>query len=622
MTRKALKRKPDWLAVLHLCMHYWFQDKARLALQLAIIICMVGADILMPIAAGNLVDAIVGNIRSGSDDFSAAYTALTLFAVASLAFYLLAFFRGRVMHSFEAPTMAKVVNDAFWKVQRFSSDWHANTFAGATVRKILRGKWAYQMITDIILKRFFQLGLTVLGLTIVLWTRFPLLGILFLVSTTIYIAVSIAISGTYVRQANIRSAAADSAIGAAIADAITNNPAVKAFGAETREDERFSDVTAKWRDMAKISWNRGHDLWLIQQIIWGGLQVTILFAIIYLAGSGRATPGDAAFILTATFRLRGFMGQVGENIRHLQRASSEFADIVGFSRQSFQVEDSQDAGLLKRSGGKIEFDSVTFGYEGAFQPIYKDFSLTIQPGERIGLVGPSGSGKSTFLKLIHRLYDTDEGEIRIDGQPIKSIHQESLRQAIALVPQDPALFHRTLADNIAYGRPDATLDDVKRAAKRARADHFIARLPEGLDTLVGERGVKLSGGERQRVAIARAFLADAPIVIFDEATSSLDTITERLIQHAMTDLMDGRTTLIVAHRLSTVRDVDRILVFDQGQIVEEGTHDSLLRKVGGRYRELYEMQSEENALPPTPQIMPEKKAPDQVAVLQANLRTP
>ncbi|MEL6688163.1 MAG: ABC transporter ATP-binding protein, partial [Pseudomonadota bacterium] len=455
------------------------------------------------------------------------------------------------------------------------------------------GKWAYQVISDIILKRFFQLGLTVLGLTIVLWSRFPLLGILFLVSTLIYIGVSVAISGTYVRRANIRAATADSAIGAAIADAITNNPAVKAFGAEAREDDRFAQVTAHWRDQAKASWNRGHDLWLIQQIIWGGLQVIILFVIISLAGSGQATPGDAAFILTATFRLRGFMGQVGENIRQLQRATSEFTDVVEFSKKPFQIANSDDARPFSRRGGQIEFDRVTFGYEGAAQPIYENFSLTINPGERIGLVGPSGSGKSTFLKLIHRLYDTDSGEIRLDGQPVKSLDQESLRRSVALVPQDPALFHRSLAENIAYARPEATLDEIGRAATRARADGFIARLPEGLETLVGERGVKLSGGERQRVAIARAFLADAPIVIFDEATSSLDTITERLIQDAMIDLMEGRTTLIVAHRLSTVRDVDRILVFDRGRIVEEGPHNVLIQKIGGRYRELYEMQSEQ-----------------------------
>lgn len=584
--------KSDWRAVLGLCAHYWLQDKARLALSLFLILLMVGADIIMPVAAGLLVDSIVGTIREGSNDYTAAYRALGLFAAASLAFYLLAFIRGRVTHSFDAPNMARVINDAFWKVQRFSADWHANTFAGATVRKVTRGKWAYETITNIILKHFFQLGLTVIGLTLVLWGRFALLGVMFLVSALVYIAISVAISGTYVRRAHIRAAAADSAIGAAIADAISNNPAVKAFGAETREDARFAEVTARWRDLAKAGWNRGHDLWLIQQIIWGCLQVGILFAIIALAGSGRATPGDAAFILTATFRLRGFMGQVGDHIRQLQRASSEFADVVDFSQLPLQVADAPDARPLAQEGGEIVFDRVTFSYEGAAQPIYKDFSLTIRPGERIGLVGPSGSGKSTFVKLIQRLYDTDAGEIRIDGQPTKRVKQDSLRRAVALVPQDPALFHRSLAENIAYARPGATMEEIANAARRARADDFIARLPEGFGTLVGERGVKLSGGERQRVAIARAFLADAPIVIFDEATSSLDTITEKRIQQAMDELMVGRTTLIVAHRLSTIRDVDRILVFDRGRIVEEGNHDALIDTPNGRYRALYEMQSD------------------------------
>ena len=196
------------------------------------------------------------------------------------------------------------------------------------------------------------------------------------------------------------------------------------------------------------------------------------------------------------------------------------------------------------------------------------------------------------MKLIQRLYDIDGGEIRIDGQRIDQVTQASLRRAVALVPQDPLLFHRSLADNIAYARPGASLEDITAAARKARADRFIDNLDFGLDTLVGERGIKLSGGERQRVAIARAFLADAPIVIFDEATSSLDTITEKHIQDAMAELMEGRTTIIIAHRLSTVRDVDRILVFENGSIVEQGAHQELLRNEDGIYRALHDMQSD------------------------------
>jgi ATP-binding cassette subfamily B protein len=219
-------------------------------------------------------------------------------------------------------------------------------------------------------------------------------------------------------------------------------------------------------------------------------------------------------------------------------------------------------------------------------------AVEIAAGQRVGLVGRSGSGKTTFVKLVQRLYDLDGGRITIDGQDIAGVTQESLRRQVAIVQQEPLLFHRSLADNIAYGRPDATRAEIEAAARLAHADVFIERLPLRYATLVGERGVKLSGGERQRVALARAFLANAPILILDEATSSLDSESEALIQDAMHSLMRGRTTLVIAHRLSTVRELDRILVFDHGRIVEDGNHAALLRLKGGIYRRLVERQAE------------------------------
>ena len=234
---------------------------------------------------------------------------------------------------------------------------------------------------------------------------------------------------------------------------------------------------------------------------------------------------------------------------------------------------------------------MTFRYGAHDTPLYEHFSARIAPGERVGLVGHSGSGKTTFIKLIQRLYDVNEGRILIDGQDIAQAQQASLRRQIAIVQQEPILFHRTLAENIAYGRPGATQAEIEHAARQASAHDFIMRLPKGYDTMVGERGVKLSGGERQRVAIARAFLADAPILILDEATSSLDSESEVLIQQAMERLMEGRSTLVVAHRLSTVRALDRLLVMDHGRVIEEGNHETLIRRPGGVYRRLFERQA-------------------------------
>ncbi len=284
--------------------------------------------------------------------------------------------------------------------------------------------------------------------------------------------------------------------------------------------------------------------------------------------------------------MSGYLRNMGENIRQMQKGMDDVEDVARYARTPPQVMDAPGAAAFRGRRGEIVFDRVTFRYKSAEQPLYKDFTLVIAPGERLALVGATGAGKSTFVKLLQRLYDVQEGRILIDGQDIAEVDQGTLRRSIAVVPQDPALFHRTIAENIAYARPGASLDEIKEAARRARADVFIGKLPKGYDTLVGERGVKLSGGERQRVAIARAFLADAPLLVLDEATSSLDVETERLVQAAIEELMAGRTTIVIAHRLSTIRDADRILVFDSGRVVEEGSHRDLVEK-GGTYARLH-----------------------------------
>jgi ATP-binding cassette subfamily B protein len=266
-------------------------------------------------------------------------------------------------------------------------------------------------------------------------------------------------------------------------------------------------------------------------------------------------------------------------------------ELVTIHDQTIGIADASDAAPIVIRAGQILFDGVTFHYAGHDTPLYDRLNVTIDGGERIGLVGRSGSGKTTFVKLVQRLYDVNKGHILIDGQDVAHATQASLRSQIAIVQQEPILFHRSLAENIAYAKPGAPMSAIIEAAKHANALDFIATLPKGYETLVGERGVKLSGGERQRVALARAFLADAPVLILDEATSSLDSESEALIQQAMERLMRGRTSIIIAHRLSTVRSLDRILVFDQGRIAEEGTHDELAQRDGGIYRALFERQA-------------------------------
>ena len=265
-------------------------------------------------------------------------------------------------------------------------------------------------------------------------------------------------------------------------------------------------------------------------------------------------------------------------------------ELVAIHDEPIGITNAPDAERIDIEGGRIVFEDVTFHYGHHHAPLYDGLSVDIRAGERVGLVGRSGSGKTTFVKLVQRLYDVSGGRILIDDQDIAKATQHSLRSQIAIVQQDPILFHRTLSENIAYGRPGASMAAIEQAARLANAHEFIQRLPNGYGTLVGERGVKLSGGERQRVALARAFLADAPVLILDEATSSLDSESEALIQQAMERLMKGRTSIVIAHRLSTVRSLDRILVFDRGEIVEQGSHAALTARAGGIYRGLFERQ--------------------------------
>ncbi|MES2342199.1 MAG: ABC transporter ATP-binding protein [Pseudomonadota bacterium] len=561
---------------------YWLRRPWLLTGTLVTTLAAIGFDLAMPWASGRLVDAVA----AGPSSKELAWVAWALFVGVYLAGSLVRNLSNRFWIPLAAKNMREMTDEGFAKVQSFSADWHGDNFSGATVRKLSRAMWGYDVISDAVVLWLGPALAVLVGLSIMMILRWPVVGLFSLATVLLYIASNIFLTTRFARPLNLKSVGLDSRIGGALADSIASNATVRGFGAEAREAERIAGITELWQFHIKRTWTRFTDIWLVQNTLLVVLQAGLTGLLLQLWGRGEATAGDVAFGVTSFMLMSGYLRNIGDNIRMLQKGMDDVEDVARYLTLGAQVADIPDAPPFAGELGEVVFDHATFAYKSAQQPLYRDFSLTIAPGERIALVGPTGSGKSTFVKLIQRLYDLDEGRILIDGQDVSKVTQGSLRRAIAVVPQDPALFHRTIGENISYARPEATRDEIELAARRARAHDFITRLPKGYDTLVGERGVKLSGGERQRVAIARAFLADAPILVLDEATSSLDVETEREVQAAMEELMVGRTTIVIAHRLSTIRGADRILVFENGQVIEEGRHADLVDK-GGAYARLH-----------------------------------
>ncbi len=569
---------------------YWARSPVKFALIATGALVAVLVELQVPAMSADLV-VTVKNVVDNTATIDDAWTAL-IWLVGT--FVLLALIQQgylRIWMYLASQVMHEIIRDTFSRLQRFSADWHANNFAGSSVRRITRGMWAYDDFADIVVIDLGPGALMLIGFSVAMFLRDPVMGLYFAGAVTVYLAVTIVFSLKYVAPANIESNEADTKVGGVLADAITCNSVVKAFGSEDREEGFVDEVAFAWRKKARRAWTRSVNAGAVQTVLIIAMMAGLFSIVLVSADTGDTKLDDIAYVITSYFIVNGYLRNMGWQIRGLQRAINELDDLVAIEETIPQVENRPDAVVFRPGPGQITFDDVRFQYDNQPAPVFDEFRIDIEPGEKIALVGESGAGKTTFVKLVQRLYDIEAGRILIDGQDVAAVTQESLRENIALVPQEPILFHRTLRENIAYGKPGATLEEIVEASKKAHAHEFIERLREGYETLVGERGIKLSGGERQRVAIARAILADAPILILDEATSSLDSITEDLIQEAIGTLMRGRTSILIAHRLSTIRQADRILVFENGRIVEMGTHRELMRIDGGHYRRLYEMQS-------------------------------
>ena len=594
MTFDAKKRPAAIRVVMPFVFRHWFnQPLATLTVAGGLLGATV-ADLFMPIFSGHLVDALTLGPADADARQAAlmAFGAIVALGLTSIAMRMIGL---QAIVPFTLKIMSDVARDAFMRVQRFSTDWHANSFAGSTVRKITRGMWALDLYNDTILLALLPSLMVLLGSMVLLGLHWASLGLVIALGALVYVSMTVALSIRYIAPAARVSNAWDTKVGGTLADALTCNGVIKSFGAEAREDVRLARVISRWRARVRRSWMRYNITNAVQLLVLLCLRGSVIGGSVLLWIAGRASPGDVTYVLTSYYIIHAYLRDVGMHINNLQRSVNDMEELVAIHDEPIGIADAPDARPIGITGGRIVFDRVTFLYGGHRDPLYDGLSVDIRAGERVGLVGRSGSGKTTFVKLVQRLYDVSGGKILVDGQDIAKATQQSLRSQIAIVQQEPILFHRTLAENIAYGRPGASQAAIEQAARLANAHDFIMRLPKGYGTLVGERGIKLSGGERQRVALARAFLADAPVLILDEATSSLDSESEAAIQEAMERLMKGRTAIVIAHRLSTVQSLDRILVFDRGDIVEQGSHAMLMARSGGIYRSLFERQATEFA---------------------------
>ncbi|MEK7451723.1 MAG: ABC transporter ATP-binding protein, partial [Patescibacteria group bacterium] len=469
-----------------------------------------------------------------------------------------------------------------------SYTFFSNAFVGSLVRKVHRLASAFEKLVDEVQWNLLALFVIVIGDLIVLFLRDVRLGMVLALCVALIAAFNIMFA-TWKLKYDYEKSKLDSESTAVMADALTNSVTIKLFTSELHERGLFQNVMNRWQKAQIRLWHfEGY-----AEAFQAGLMVLAEFVMMYVAiqlwQRGEVTIGDFALIQSFMIGIFQRVWNLGKSVRHIYEAFADAAEMVEILEMPHEVKDYPKAKILVVSDAVIAFDQVTFKFNQT-RSVLNGLSMQIAPHEKIALVGPSGAGKSTITKLLMRFYDVESGKILIDGQNIAKVTQNSLRANISMVPQEPILFHRSLMDNIRYGRPDATDEEVFEAARRAKCHEFIMELQEGYDTFVGERGIKLSGGERQRIAIARAILKNAPILVLDEATSSLDSESESLIQAALDELMKGKTTIVIAHRLSTIMRMDRIVVIDGGQVVDSGTHDQLLQKQG-IYKKLWEIQA-------------------------------
>lgn len=582
---KTTMQSLTFLDVVRFASNYWLRQPKSLACILAGLFIAAILETYLPNALASFLTAVSQHQTKAIILIYLAIFLGTYFAQAILTSVIFLFY-----NKFETKIFKALVDDVFSHVYLLPEKFFANTFTGSIVSKINRARQKMEVFEDQILLRIFSTMIIVTGSLIFLAFRFPLLALLMLAYLMLFIIVSSFLVFRVSGPAQADYADAQDHFSAHLADSISGIAPTKSYAQEKYELNRFFKVTSDLLVKNLKAYHLGNLAGLIQRLLLAGMLVLLMGGGTWYYFHDMATVESMAYLAFAYTIMQSYIRDVGENIKNLLTSSYDLHGVIKLLHEQPEVSQERQLPDLNIRHGEIIFDQVEFTYPEKSFPIFNNLSVKIHAGERIALVGHSGGGKTSFIRLLQQLYPIQKGHIYIDEQDIESGSRYSLRRAIALVPQDPILFHRTIRENIAYAKPSATLAEVREAARKAHIEDFILKLPAQYDTLVGERGIKLSGGERQRIAIARAILADRPILILDEATSSLDSESEQAIQEGLHALTHGRTSIMIAHRLSTILDADRILVFENGQIIEEGSHEQLI-KHNGIYARLFKLQS-------------------------------
>ncbi len=489
---------------------------------------------------------------------------------------------------FESKSMVDLSRQCFDYLQKHSFSYFSNNFPGSIVKKHKSFINTFEFLVD---QLFFEI---IPGIVSVIVMIFVLAKVNIFLGWGMFgwMVVFLLINWWFTKyklKFDIQRSEAETATSGLLSDTISNNINIKLFNGYIYESDTYGNLSLNLHKIRKFTWDMGAIFYGVQSFLMLVLEVLILYFSVRLWQKDMLTVGDFVLIQSYLFSAVMLVWDFGRIMMKIYERLADAEEMTVILKLPHQIVDSNNAKKLRVKRGEIRFENVSFKYEDS-QDVVKNLNLTINPGQTVALVGLSGSGKSTITKLLLRLYDVTGGRILVDGNDIISVTQDSLRNNISLVPQDPILFHRSLMENIRYGKVDASDEEVIRAAKLAYCDEFISKLKDGYNSTVGDRGIKLSGGERQRVAIARAILKNSPILVLDEATSSLDSESEKYIQKSLTNLMKNKTVLIIAHRLSTIKRADRIIVLSKRKIVEDGTHSELINNKKGIYRKLWGIQ--------------------------------